>query len=129
MNLMVQPDLKTENCCKNSLLKKIEYYGSSLIKIKMLFVTAPESMNQKHKRRSIVTKERAVSIYRRKLAAPIFQNNDYFQLSPLIKKIESEILAREYNVSPKIVRDIWNHKCWVVATVHLWREGPQGSGE
>jgi hypothetical protein len=31
-------------------------------------------------------------------------------------------LSRQYGVSPKAIRDIWNHKSWVKATIHLWQD-------
>ena len=33
------------------------------------------------------------------------------------------VLARQFNVSPKAVRDIWNRRTWVPETRHLWTKG------
>ena len=37
-------------------------------------------------------------------------------------KGSSMAVAQMYNVSPKTVRDIWNHKTWKYATWHMWSQ-------
>ena len=39
----------------------------------------------------------------------------------------SAAIARIYNVSPKAVRDIWNHITWKYATSHLWNNEKSAS--
>ena len=34
---------------------------------------------------------------------------------------KSAEIARMHNVSPKAIRDIWNHHTWKKATRHLWQ--------
>jgi hypothetical protein len=34
----------------------------------------------------------------------------------------SSIVSAQFGVSPKTVRDIWNHKTWVQATNYLWEQ-------
>lgn len=33
---------------------------------------------------------------------------------------QGEIVARQFNVSAKTVRDIWNHRSWALETCDLW---------
>ena len=35
---------------------------------------------------------------------------------------ESSVLAKQYGVSPKTIREIWNRKSWTEATAALWHQ-------
>lgn len=69
-----------------------------------------------------MTKWKACEIYHHKRCLIDSQYSETYQLSPKNFKIESAKLAMHSGICVKCIRDIWNHKCWVVATVHLWRD-------
>ena len=64
-------------------------------------------------RKVILTGEQAVEIYKKKMSVATEIN------VPLRKQSQSRLVAQNYGVSPKTVRDIWNRKTWVSATQHL----------
>ena len=37
-------------------------------------------------------------------------------------KVSTAMLSRQYNVSPKAIRDIWNRRTWAPETQHLWTD-------
>jgi hypothetical protein len=61
-----------------------------------------------------MTAEQAEEIYVCKLALLKGRNG-----SP--ERGQSLHVSRIFQVSPKAVRDIWNHRTWKIATQHLWR--------
>jgi hypothetical protein len=66
--------------------------------------------------RVILTEQQAVEICAMKPAVPI---------TGTLHRGESRsrIIAERFGVSPKTVRDIWNRKTWVSATMHLFQLG------
>jgi hypothetical protein len=75
-------------------------------------------------RRIVLSESHAVEIYKIKLAfelsGPVGESR---QQSPSSRiKGKSADIGRVYNVSPKTVRDVWNHVTWKYATCHLWTE-------
>jgi hypothetical protein len=66
----------------------------------------------------ILTKEQAVEIYKIKLvvASSALAGGLLQQRNPT----KTTSIGRFYNVSPKAVRDIWNHVTWKSATSFLW---------
>ena len=69
-----------------------------------------------------MSKDFAADIYRRKIF--LLDSLALSSLSRSVFKTESAKLARECRISARIVRDIWNHKSWVVSTERLWRDQP-----
>ena len=67
--------------------------------------------------RVILTEQQAVEICAMKPALPITANHRRCES-------QSRIVAEQFGVSPKTVRDIWNRKTWVSATMHLFETGP-----
>jgi hypothetical protein len=70
-------------------------------------------------RRIILTEKKAGEIYSLK-PSPSFPE------STKRGESQSRLVAEKYGVSPKTVRDIWNRKTWIAATLHmsgsLWEE-------
>ena len=64
-------------------------------------------------RRTVLTEQEAVGIYRRK------PQDANFKGVPT-RNSKSRLLAVHFGVSPKTVRDIWNQKTWTFATIGLW---------
>jgi hypothetical protein len=60
--------------------------------------------------RALLTEAEAVEIYSYKLCS----GND------LLLTGRTTSLSRKYNISPKAIRDIWNHRTWRRATRHMW---------
>jgi hypothetical protein len=79
------------------------------------------------RRKVVLTDEKAAEIYVYKLAtlrSGLSKPKNYSQVflhteSPKIKG-QSTLVAQQYAVSPKTIRDIWNRKTWANATRHLW---------
>jgi hypothetical protein len=67
--------------------------------------------------RVILTEQQAVEICKMKPAVPVTGNL-------LRGESRSRIIAEQFGVSPKTVRDIWNRKTWVSATMHLFEAKP-----
>ena len=42
---------------------------------------------------------------------------------------QSGHVSAMYGVTPRTIRDIWNHQSWAYATRHLWDRKPQPSSE
>ena len=73
--------------------------------------------------RVILNSELAVDIYQHKLELMAPKCFKSCIQSPIVKtRGESIKLAVKYGVSAKAIRDIWNHKSWVKATMHLWTD-------
>ena len=64
-------------------------------------------------RRTVLTEQEAVGIYRRK------PQDANFKGVPT-RNSKSRLPAVHFGVSPKTVRDIWNQKTWTFATIGLW---------
>ena len=66
--------------------------------------------------RVILTEKQAAEICAMKPAVPI--------TGILLRgESRSRIIAEHFGISPKTVRDIWNRKTWVSATMHLFELG------
>jgi hypothetical protein len=73
------------------------------------------------KSRIVLNESLAVEIYQYKLAfsAPSSPVSCFQSLERRIRG-QSARVSSEFGVSPKTIRDVWNHKTWVHATNHLW---------
>jgi hypothetical protein len=68
---------------------------------------------------AVLTKDQAVEIYKVKLDL----NHGYGDRMDAMKSRNRSVpVARHYNVSPKTVRDIWNHVSWKHATYPIWSD-------
>ncbi len=67
-------------------------------------------------RRIVLNEHQAVEIYRLKKPEPVGERVNRRSES------WSRLVAERYGVSPKTVRDIWNHKTWVLVTKGLYLE-------
>ena len=65
-------------------------------------------------RRIILSESQAIEIYQLKPAAKNSTMHRHERCQS-----QSRIVAENYGVSPKTVRDIWNRKTWVFATMNL----------
>jgi hypothetical protein len=65
--------------------------------------------------RAVLTEAQAIEIYAHG------QTMKKYGVDPL-KHGQSVALAKQYNVSPKTIRDIWNRRTWTQETRHLWGE-------
>ena len=65
-----------------------------------------------HRSRAVLTKEKACEIFCLRGLVYYDPNGKFVQNS-------SKILALEYGVSPKTIRDIWNGRTWSHITGHL----------
>jgi hypothetical protein len=71
--------------------------------------------------RLILSESQAVEIYRIKLDVLITCPEGEWTKSPSTRISGKSVdIGRLFNVSPKTVRDIWNHVTWKYATCHLW---------
>jgi len=68
--------------------------------------------------RALLTEAEAVEIYSYKSSGP----KNYV---PLFKGSTTS-LSKKYNISPKAIRDIWNHRTWRLATRHMWTGSDTG---
>ena len=78
-------------------------------------------MDDRTNPRIILTPELAREIYARKLALLTPMDANFCVDCSILLKGRSEPLSRNYNVSAKTVRDIWNRKTWTFATFDMWR--------
>ena len=84
-------------------------------------------MDLQKRPRVLLDTAKALEIYRYKMALLV---PDSFK--SCIQKIEVKMkghstrLARKYGVSSKAIRDIWNRKSWINATVQLWLDEDRG---
>ena len=62
----------------------------------------------------ILTTDQVLEIYNCKLAFEKYNNG-------IRARGLSVSVSRMYQVSPKTIRDIWNHTTWKPVTCHLWR--------
>ena len=65
----------------------------------------------------ILSTEQVVEIYKIKLAMRS-KNNDLSE--KWRKRSNSNLVSRRYQVSPKAIRDIWNHITWKKITSPFW---------
>lgn len=70
------------------------------------------SFMSRHRSRAVLTKEKASKIFCQRGLVLFGKNGKFSQNS-------SKILALEYGVSPKTIRDIWNGRTWNHATAGL----------
>ena len=87
------------------------------------FITkSPSKMSVTAKKKRIVlNKETAIEIYQHKirLMVPMSYKQCLQSWKESIRG-ESSKLAKQYGVSPKTVRDVWNRKSWTEVTMSLW---------
>jgi hypothetical protein len=69
-------------------------------------------ISSKFSSRALLTEAEAVEIYSYKSSSSTTYS------PPHIGKTAS--LSKKYNISPKAIRDIWNHRTWRTATRHMW---------
>ena len=62
----------------------------------------------------LLTTDQVLEIYKCKLAFEKYNNG-------IRTRGLSVSVSRMYQVSPKTIRDIWNHITWKPVTCHLWR--------
>ena len=69
-----------------------------------------------------LTEETAVEIYRCKIKCLGSPSSFKSLLEPIKSRLkgQSTPVAGQFGVSPKTIRDIWNHRTWVHATEALW---------
>lgn len=46
--------------------------------------------------------------------------DSYMRFESELLRGKASVIAKQYGVSPKTIRDIWNHKTWYEATFRLW---------
>jgi hypothetical protein len=69
----------------------------------------------------VLTPELALEIYAQKLVLLTPRTfRSCMDVSRLLRG-KSSVVAMQYNVSPKTIRDIWNRKTWTCATCSLWK--------
>ncbi len=92
-----------------------------------VFLKAPLSEKMHSKNRIVLNNELAVEIYKCKLAfvAPS-SSIACFQSLERRARGQSALISSRFGVSPKTIRDIWNHKTWAHATNHLWSHSENG---
>jgi hypothetical protein len=78
--------------------------------------TRPICLYGSRDRRIVLNEHQAVEIYRLKKPEPVGERVNRRSES------WSRLVAERYGVSPKTVRDIWNHKTWVLVTKGLYLE-------
>ncbi len=81
----------------------------------------PDVQRFKHQNRVILTSALAVEIYLLKYVE--IKEPWQFANNGCKTRGGSSIIAARYGVSPKAIRDIWNHKSWAKATCHFWDRG------
>ncbi len=68
--------------------------------------------------RALLTEDEAMEIYSYKTSNP-----KNLECAPLITGgLGTKSLSKKYNISPKAIRDIWNHRTWRQATRHMWTD-------
>ena len=73
------------------------------------------------KKRILLNRATAMEIYQHKIRLTVPMSYKASILSYHSKvRGESSVLAKQYGVSPKTIRDIWNRKSWTEATAALW---------
>ena len=78
----------------------------------------------------MLTPQLAYEIYAQKLIFQAPTNfGSCFEAANAKLKGKSNRLAKQYKVSAKTIRDIWNRRTWTFATCNLWREEVSKSAE
>jgi hypothetical protein len=72
-------------------------------------VTKAQEMSARFRPRALLSEQDAVDIYLSGKARSF-------------QKLNSVQLSKQYRVSPKTIRDIWNRRTWAPETKHLWAE-------
>jgi hypothetical protein len=67
-----------------------------------------------------LTEEQAMEIYMHKVASISSGQYSTSPINELAMKGQSAPLAKQYGVSPKTIRDIWNRRTWAYVTIQLW---------
>jgi hypothetical protein len=67
---------------------------------------------EEHRHRAVLTQDQAIVIYTIRETTSCFG----------YQSLKSASLAKQFNVSPKTIRDIWNRRTWANETRHLWTE-------
>jgi hypothetical protein len=75
--------------------------------------------------RAILKQQQAIEIYQFRSGTPHPLRHYHFLTG------KASAIARAYNVSPKAIRDIWNHRTWRAETRHMWTsdDAQRKSGE
>ena len=90
--------------------------------VSTMHTTKYQSNNRKYG--VVLTAKDVVEIYRCKLqfSVPVTFKSSLFGIDSRTKGQSSRV-AKQFGVSPKTIRDIWNKRTWTCATAHLWFEG------
>ncbi len=97
---------------------------------KSLNMQAETASRARSNSRVVLTQYDAAEIYlhKLKLITPTCFKS-CFQTNSIKIRRESAKLALKYGVTAKSIRDIWNHRSWQKATMHLWHDNPTGQGQ
>jgi hypothetical protein len=90
----------------------------------------PAAGSTDSKSRIVLNDALAVEIYKCKLAfdAPSSSVSFFQSRGERARgRGQSARVSSRFGVSPKTIRDVWNHKTWAHATNHLWTQPPDGS--
>jgi hypothetical protein len=68
-----------------------------------------DTSTARYRPRALLTQKEAVEIYLCRKSRPG-------------QKVNTSMLSRKYNISPKAIRDIWNRRTWAPETQHLWAD-------
>ncbi len=78
----------------------------------------------------MLSEQQVVEIYMAKLALRAHSRDDAPDANKKVFiKGQSGRVSAMYGVTPRTIRDIWNHQSWAYATRHLWDRKPQPSSE
>ena len=71
----------------------------------------------------VLTANDVVEIYRCKLhlSIPVTFKSSLFGIEARTRGQSSRV-AKQFGVSPKTIRDIWNRRTWTQTTAHLWSD-------
>ena len=85
----------------------------------MFAANSQGDVGHRQKRGIVLTLEQVIEIYEIKLALNI-RNAEIENMQIAKSKGTSVPVAKHYNVSPKAIRDIWNHITWKHVTYRFW---------
>ena len=73
----------------------------------------------RHQPRALLSAEQAIEIYKLRRCWKFDSNGRFIS--------GATIIAKNFNISPKTVRDIWNRRTWSYETRHLWDDDEERS--
>jgi hypothetical protein len=80
-----------------------------------------DETSSKRRGRIVLNDDLAIEIYKHKdLLCRRRTYSSVFMAPEALLRGQSAVVSKIYGVSAKTIRDIWNHKTWVDATLHLW---------